>query len=238
MGHRTLKRVPLDFDWPVGTVWHGYQNPYHPMNCPYCDGSGFNPQTREISESFYAFSAPEKRWCSDITQDEVQALWDARRLHDFFREDKDRIPIADEVNRWNETRMGHDAINRFILVETRAKRLGVYGHCSKCDQGDLFRNENHKAQYEEWTNFDPPTGDGYQLWETTTEGSPKSPVFETPEQLADWCAENTTIFGAQKARRDEWLAMFREEDGCEYGSMLIGTANYVGAVANMAKPAP
>ena len=29
--------------------------------------------------------------------------------------------------------VGHDAINRWILVETRAKRLGVYGNCALCN---------------------------------------------------------------------------------------------------------
>ena len=32
----------------------------------------------------------------------------------------------------------------------------------------------------------PPAGDGWQLWETVSEGSPISPVFTTPEELARW----------------------------------------------------
>lgn len=36
----------------------------------------------------------------------------------------------------------------------------------------------------------PPTGDGYQLWETVSEGSPISPVFATPEELATWMTRN------------------------------------------------
>lgn len=36
--------------------------------------------------------------------------------------------------------------------------------------------------------YDPPAGDGWQLWETTTEGSPISPVFPTAEDLATWMA--------------------------------------------------
>ena len=27
MGHRTAKRVPLDFDWPLKEVWTGYLPP-------------------------------------------------------------------------------------------------------------------------------------------------------------------------------------------------------------------
>jgi hypothetical protein len=40
--------------------------------------------------------------------------------------------------------------------------------------GDLFKE------------FEPPLGDGYQLWETVSEGSPISPVFQTLELLCDW----------------------------------------------------
>ena len=32
----------------------------------------------------------------------------------------------------------------------------------------------------------PPKGEGFQLWETTTEGSPVSPVFETLDELCEW----------------------------------------------------
>lgn len=35
---------------------------------------------------------------------------------------------------------------------------------------------------------DPPEGEGWQLWETVSEGSPISPVFDSPESLARWMA--------------------------------------------------
>lgn len=38
--------------------------------------------------------------------------------------------------------------------------------------------------------IDPPKGEGFQLWETITEGSPLSPVFDTPEELTKWLADN------------------------------------------------
>lgn len=53
---------------------------------------------------------------------------------------------------------------------------------------------------------DPPTGDGWQIWETTTEGSPISAVCATPEELADWAADNhVSIFGEDTMEADEWL---------------------------------
>lgn len=35
-----IKRVPLDWDWPVGQTWVGYINPYHGVRCRTCEGSG------------------------------------------------------------------------------------------------------------------------------------------------------------------------------------------------------
>lgn len=59
---------------------------------------------------------------------------------------------------------------------------------------------------------DPPMGDGYQLWETTTEGSPISPVFVTLEELAEWCEDGATIIGFQKIAKEEWLKAFKENE--------------------------
>jgi len=59
-------------------------------------------------------------------------------------------------------------------------------------------------------NYDPPTGDGYQLWETTTEGSPMSPVFSSPEELAEWLEANeASSFADMTCNYDEWLSFIR-----------------------------
>lgn len=51
----------------------------------------------------------------------------------------------------------------------------------------------------------------YQLYETTTEGTPIGPVFATPEELADHAAEHASIFADIKASREEWLRIARDE---------------------------
>lgn len=59
----------------------------------------------------------------------------------------------------------------------------------------------------------PPTGDGYQLWETVSEGSPISPVFATPEELARWLVEpgnDTSI--TKDTGYEQWL-VFIQGDG-------------------------
>lgn len=96
--------------------------------CKYCEGSGLNPFTKKISDDWYDFDQKGTRWCDKITQDEVDALWNEGRLRDFKEK-----PTAEQVNEWERKSLGHDAINRCICIEQRAKRLGVYGYCSTCD---------------------------------------------------------------------------------------------------------
>ena len=50
----------------------------------------------------------------------------------------------------------------------------------------------------------PPTGDGFQLWETTTDGSPMSPVFAVLDDLCVWCAGNLSFAGKERGTLEEW----------------------------------
>jgi hypothetical protein len=229
---RELKRVPLDFKFPIGQIWTGYINPYTPpAPCKACDRTGFNPATRRLEEDFYGRG--QEGWQHSITQDEVAALVTAGRLHDLActwtprKQNEDGtwsggwepkltetgeqyMPTAEEVNHWSRTEpMGHDGVNRWILVETRAKRLGIYGKCEYCNgEGELPIPDPKIAKlYEEWEKSNPPSGEGYQLWSTTTEGHPLSPVFATLDDLCEWCEPNATTFASMRASAASWKQM-------------------------------
>lgn len=61
--------------------------------------------------------------------------------------------------------------------------------------------------------YDPPTGDGWQIWETTTEGSPITNVCETPEELAQWATDHrVSIFAEDTMSADEWLNFIRANE--------------------------
>jgi len=46
----------------------------------------------------------------------------------------------------------------------------------------------------------------YMMYETTSEGTPISPAFETPEELAHWLADNkASAFADNTADYDHWL---------------------------------
>jgi hypothetical protein len=201
---RDVKRVPLDFNWPLNEIWKGYINPYSPTKCKLCDGQGVNPETLKISKAFYDFEHLGKRWCNKITEDEVDALFKEHRLFNFKEK-----PTAEEVN----LHENHDAINRWILIETRAKRLGVWGYCPLCEgTGSYFCEEKYHDLHENWEQIEPPEGEGYQLWETVSEGSPISPVFVSLDDLASWCENGATCFASQKTPREKWLKMFQSGD--------------------------
>lgn len=137
--------------------------------CEACGQSGLNPESHRISEDFYAHHLPHNsaawraaRWCDRITQDEVDALIAAGRLMDFthsfvpgkgWQSDPSKPrPTADDVNRWESGReLGHDAINRWILVETRCKRLGVWGKCEACHgNGYVYTSETARLGLVLW----------------------------------------------------------------------------------------
>ena len=123
---RELKRVPLDFDYPLGRVWHGYL----PRFChPDYDGGC------ECCRKFASIMG---------------------------------IPMVTYGNDINDS----------------------------C------------PDWMKYYKLDPPAGEGYQLWGTTTEGEPRSPVFKTLEELAEWCAENDTVFADIRVSKEDWLKLF------------------------------
>lgn len=226
---REVKRVALDFEWPRNMIWKGFLNPYRSQPCKACDSSGLNPATKEIADGWYGRDNPRWTWVSDarryndnawqyhLMPDEIAALVKAGRLkdltHTWSRETGwverpgAAMPTAEEVREWAVSTMGHDAINRHICVKTRAKRLGVYGHCPVCNgDGEIWHSPEVKKLSDDWEGYEPPAGDGFQMWEATSEGSPISPVFDSAEKLAHWLADtNASAFGRDGASYEQWL---------------------------------
>jgi len=151
-----------EFNWELNElneVVHYYFNlNRESVQCSACTGSGYNAETNQISEDFYDFSEMGRRWCDKITQDECDALVEQGRLSKWVdgKLTKNVGLTVEEVNRAN-SRGGHnfeffhDAINRWILIETRAKRLGVWGKCPKCKgEGHIFTKPAAQLQLVLW----------------------------------------------------------------------------------------
>ena len=60
--------------------------------------------------------------------------------------------------------------------------------------------------------IDPPEGEGYQCWETCSEGSPISPVFLTLDGLLDWLMANPKGV-TENLTREEWKRMLTDNYG-------------------------
>ena len=133
-----------------------------------------------------------------ITQDEADSLWEGRNtkfdLHDedsgeltgVFIQWRDSVP-AEEVNGANERPGlgGHDAINRWICVETRAKRLGVYGNCPKCDgEGFIAIDLKGRLQLVLWI-VNPATGQNYGLEVDNIEKDELGSVYDFLQGMRD-----------------------------------------------------
>lgn len=231
MGRET-KRVPLDFDWPLKKTWSGYLMPdrLNETRCEQCDGEGYSPEARAIANTFYphmiSWDANGQReqlaWHDKIGQAEVDNLVKRGRLLTWVPGEagerghyENRPRLAAEVNAMQRVAgLGsHDAINRGILVEFRCERLGIPLMCTACQgNGSIEAYPGQRAEAEAWEPTDPPTGDGWQMWETTSEGSPISPVFDTPEALARWCETGATVFGNDRATAVEWMRIISGED--------------------------
>lgn len=104
----------------------------NPIDCVDCNQSGYSPEAKKISDDWYDFDDTGRKWCYNITDDEVDALIESSRLNNLVHE-LGRKPTANEVNVWARTeRPGHDSLNHCICVRQRCKRLGIELYCPTC----------------------------------------------------------------------------------------------------------
>jgi hypothetical protein len=216
---RNLKRVPLDFAWPIDKVWDGYINPHGAKNCASCQGRG---------------ATAGGQWLEAIVQLLMIAGEDSRRrrLHPYLSSLMNRPDVFMPSSDLGELTVGlagrdvgpfgHDAIDRWTAQKKIVKAAGLpkdWGVCQYCD-GHGSDPDAAKAA-KDWTRTEPPAGDGYQLWEDCSEGSPVSPVFPTLDDLCAWAEGHATTFGSQRATAAEWKRML--EDGLVFHQDGLGT---------------
>jgi hypothetical protein len=246
-----VKRVPFDFEWPLGKTWDGFLRPDElgEDRCPRCE-YGYPPRAEQWHDEWYGerfFSPAEtgsvpfaidhpvirdraernigaapdyygqgeaaivaeaqrladlfnRCWSHHLSQEDVDALAEAGRLYDLTHTwtrgegwqpvDPPVHSTAAQVNEWSLAGFGNDSLNAHVVIEARCKREGVPPKCFTCEgHGTVERYEGQRAEAKAWKPTPPPVGEGWQVWETVTEGSPVSPVFATSDELADWIAD-------------------------------------------------
>jgi hypothetical protein len=145
-------------------------------------------------------------WMHHLAQEDVDALvagdrlWDLTHSWNPATRQRDKIEglvlTAAQVNEWSLSGFGHDSINASVVIRARCEAADELVTCTNCDgHGTVEAYEGQRAEAEAWEATEPPEGDGWQLWETVSEGSPITPVFATAEELARWMT--THSWGSQ-----------------------------------------
>ena len=194
-----------------------------------------------------------------VNQADVDALLRADRLWDFTRtartpeqaklikqrlatgkhnswlpESNGYRPTAREVNLWSLQGMGHDSINCSIVVRDRVGEAKL--NCAKCSgNGQVWDSPANEKAYDDWKKTEPPKGDGWQLWETVSEGSPISPVFATADELASHLVNFGDDWGAMRGERySQAAAEAIVKSGWCMSAISMGGKFYSGADALVA----
>lgn len=292
---REVRRVALDFEWPLNKTWSGFLNPHPgPPKCHKCDGSGhsyaaqvlhsrwygyidFKPEDRgstpftvdddhvkawakrqcaQAPEYYGSGEAAERReaqriiriwnssWSHHLNADDVKALVDGGRLYDLTHtwtpetrwqpKDPPYLPTPREVNVWSCGGFGHDGINCHIVIEAECKRLEEPYTCASCDGYGYKWNAGNtvsRAAYENWGPSDPPAGEGWQIWETVSEGSPITPVFATAQALAEHMEREGDPVHGKGMTAAQWLEWITGAGWAP--SMIGGAGGLLGGVEGM-----
>lgn len=221
---RELKRVALDFDWPLGKCWEGYVNPHY-VQCDACGGRGSDAALRFVEKIVRLLILGAED--SQFTEEQIAVMEARGRIcpHPYLRggglDVTSRSDLGSEgllldlvgrlSGREPQSLLGPFAMGDMATWSVSKKLLEAaglpedWGYCKECG-GEGIAPEFREA-YEAWESWEPPEGQGYQLWETTSEGSPISPVFSSLDALCEWAAENATTFGSHRTGAAEWKKM-------------------------------
>ncbi len=223
---REVKRVPLGFDWPMNKIWKGFINPHH-KPCPEAGRTCFNGENAaacylaHLTSMFavVATSALEGRthpYCETLPY-----LGDHPDFSIQSKEVRERFVKLFQAISGDEKQpfmgfQGHALFFKLLELggfkseEDPDGKNPAYEwtHCLTCCGDNV--DPAVKEKYDAWQDYEPPQGEGWQMWETTSEGSPISPVHATPEELAQWLANTeASAFGSEGATYEQWLTTIK-----------------------------
>lgn len=212
---REVRRVPVDFSWPLNKVWDGYLTPekFHEDRCVDCFGAGTTPAFQWIARMAMMLdqlvrdvddNAAGKAMHPWLAQDQYPPVNRDHELsrsgmwvnYEVIRPTADIVEFAqalvkdDEYEHARTIERGAFAHNRDAITRGLLRTAGLpekWGWCPTCKgHGSVEKYPGQRAEGEAWEPIEPPTGEGWQLWETVSEGSPVTPVFATREGLVDY----------------------------------------------------
>lgn len=210
---REVRRVPLDFDWPLKKTWGGFLTPDALLESPCTDCRRGYTWAREWIENLanridmlasdigdQDRGRPMHPW---LARDPYPATTDYRydeqgnrtASPEVMRPSRDILELIEGLTGDDESRLlsplrGSSYGIQKKLIEAAGLDPNTWGVCQSCQgYGTVEKYPGQRAEAEAWEPTDPPRGEGWQLWETVSEGSPISPVFATDEGLAAWMSD-------------------------------------------------
>jgi hypothetical protein len=130
-----------------------------------------------------------------LSQQDVDELYDMgemdRLTHKYDRDLGEWVDVSNghrysaaEINVMQSNFIANP-VDMWSFLKMRAARDGFDIACKTCGgDGSAEKWVGQKKAAKKWKPTKPPKGPAWQLWETTSEGSPVTPAFDTPEELA------------------------------------------------------
>jgi hypothetical protein len=228
----TIRRVPVDFDWPLNKVWDGYLTPERLREdpCPDCVNGWTN--AAEWLQTY----------CHRLTMlaDDTVSAERGRGLHPWLNSDP--YPPTDRRGNGQPLRPGPDIVDLVKGLGARESFMGfsgdhsvfntivraagldpdTWGLCATCDgHGTVEKYPGQRADADAWEPTEPPIGDGWQAWEDVSEGSPISPVFPDRDGLVWWFTTPASIWGARQQPLTREQAEALVGAGSSVGSFVV-----------------
>lgn len=236
-----VRRVPLEFDWPLNKVWSGYIRPteLEGERCGACDGSGQTHFGWWLQKFSYAMGMlaedvreqergkPMHPWLSQFPHPhghwEYPVAGDPQSGPGRFVIDR---PSADALD-FFAALMGIDKEQitgslfgrspQYVVMTKLLEVTGADVSCKACEgHGSTEKYHGQRAEADAWVPTGPPEGEGWQLWENVSDGSPISPVLPTADDLAGWMSD--------PARGDRWVPMEAARKFIDVGWAPTGVA--------------
>lgn len=149
---------------------------------------------------------------------------EVRRVPADWQHPKNDVPdhrLGMMVSRYKPLHPGEDYQPRVDEWDDECAKWKKGWRPDYCDDA-----ESRAMTYEQWSGQRPHRDDympdwpveqrtHYMMYETTSEGTPKSPAFATPEELARWLADTgASSFADMTATYEQWLRVARGGYAC------------------------
>lgn len=255
---REIRRVPVDFDWPLDKTWEGYLSPdsLDGEPCPDCyqinsrgekvSGNGSTAAAKWVEAALYLIGmmADDIRAQSFVgTEHQFTQFGDDRsRLHPYLatlqninvyegrRPSADIVDLVAGITGRPTVGIGDASSFAFKALDALKAAAGVdekWGWCSTCEgHGTVEKYPGQRAEAEAWEPTEPPTGEGWQVWESVSEGSPISPVFADREDLIGWLMSPAYTWGTSRPLTREQAEAFVGA-GSSLGSFVVADGQII-----------